>query len=91
MIAGPTVFICDECVHLCLGIIAEKQLPVSGPLTPEQENTKLRLTIRALSTLITNDLAKQQARVAELPALEAAVKNELAWLTEKPEVTTQQT
>jgi ATP-dependent protease Clp ATPase subunit len=25
MIAGPTVFICDECVELCMDIIARKQ------------------------------------------------------------------
>lgn len=25
LIAGPSVFICDECVELCVGIIAERQ------------------------------------------------------------------
>ena len=32
LIAGPTVYICDECVDICLDIIAEEREPdVNGP------------------------------------------------------------
>lgn len=34
LIAGPTVFICDECVELCMDIIREEygSIPVDGEL-----------------------------------------------------------
>ncbi|RMG46230.1 MAG: ATP-dependent Clp protease ATP-binding subunit ClpX [Acidobacteria bacterium] len=32
LIAGPTVYICDECVDICLDIIAEEQEPDEGAL-----------------------------------------------------------
>ena len=35
LIAGPTVFICDECVDICLDIIAEDRL------LEQQQETKL--------------------------------------------------
>jgi DNA-binding response OmpR family regulator len=31
LIAGPTVFICDECVELCMDIIREEQTPLYPP------------------------------------------------------------
>ena len=31
LIAGPTVFICDECVELCMDIIREKISPRLSP------------------------------------------------------------
>ena len=39
MVAGPTVFICDECVRLCQDII-DLKMAHSG-LTLEQEREKL--------------------------------------------------
>ena len=30
LIAGPTVFICDECVDLCAEMVAEKRARTSG-------------------------------------------------------------
>ena len=27
IIAGPNVFICDECIHLCMDIIEEEEAP----------------------------------------------------------------
>ena len=30
LIAGPTVFICDECVELCMDIIKEENKSLSG-------------------------------------------------------------
>ena len=32
LIAGPNVYICDECVDICLDIIAEEREPEEGPL-----------------------------------------------------------
>ncbi|MBL0942087.1 MAG: ATP-dependent Clp protease ATP-binding subunit ClpX, partial [Alphaproteobacteria bacterium] len=40
LIAGPTVFICDECVELCTDIIREEQkvsLAIEGPSIPTPE------------------------------------------------------
>ena len=31
LIAGPTVFICDECVELCMDIIREENKVISSP------------------------------------------------------------
>ena len=31
LIAGPTVFICDECVELCMDIIKEENKVISSP------------------------------------------------------------
>ncbi len=40
IIAGPTVFICDECVVLCAAIIEEKR-QAAKPLEPNAENVAL--------------------------------------------------
>ena len=40
LIAGPTVFICDECVELCMDIIREENKVISSPKTPNVETPK---------------------------------------------------
>lgn len=37
LIAGPTVFICDECVRLCMEIIREEEQAAGGAHTPDVE------------------------------------------------------
>jgi ATP-dependent Clp protease ATP-binding subunit ClpX len=52
LIAGPGVFICDECVELCLPIIAEKPATpvVPGSLLPDNASTeKLLRTLAGYS------------------------------------------
>jgi hypothetical protein len=47
LIAGPGVFICDECVQLCQAIIDKKQEPATGevpnPLLPDNAPTETLL------------------------------------------------
>ena len=40
LIAGPTVFICDECVELCMDIIREENKVVTSPKTGDVETPK---------------------------------------------------
>ena len=40
LIAGPTVFICDECVELCRDIIREENKVVPSPKTGHVETPK---------------------------------------------------
>ena len=40
LIAGPTVFICDECVELCMDIIREENKVISSPKTSNVETPK---------------------------------------------------
>ena len=40
LIAGPTVFICDECVELCMDIIREENKVISSPKSPNVETPK---------------------------------------------------
>ncbi|MEZ5957978.1 MAG: ClpX C4-type zinc finger protein [Hyphomonadaceae bacterium] len=44
LIAGPTVFICDECVELCMDIIREEQtsLVKEGVPSPEGDQGRSR-------------------------------------------------
>jgi ATP-dependent Clp protease ATP-binding subunit ClpX len=62
LIAGPTVFICDECVDICLDIIAEDRL------LEQQQETKLPkpAEIKALldEYVIGQELAKKKLAVA---------------------------
>jgi ATP-dependent Clp protease ATP-binding subunit ClpX len=46
LVAGPGVFICDECVQLCQAIIAKKGKTheVSGSLLPDNAPTETLLT-----------------------------------------------
>ena len=47
LVAGPGVFICDECVQLCQAIIDKKQEPATGevpnPLLPDNAPTETLL------------------------------------------------
>jgi ATP-dependent Clp protease ATP-binding subunit ClpX len=47
LIAGPTVFICDECVELCMDIIREEdktQLVKSGDGVPTPQRNQARFS-----------------------------------------------
>jgi ATP-dependent Clp protease ATP-binding subunit ClpX len=40
LISGPIVFICDECVELCMGIVREKEVLADSRNTAEDERVK---------------------------------------------------
>ena len=40
LIAGPTVFICDECVELCMDIIKEESKAISSSKSSSLETPK---------------------------------------------------
>ncbi len=58
LIAGPTVFICDECVRLCQEIIAEVDATPAQAFTPEQE--------AALRNMITTLLAESAPSIEKI-------------------------
>jgi ATP-dependent Clp protease ATP-binding subunit ClpX len=63
LIAGPTVYICDECVDICLDILAEEREPEEGTLEsrlPKPVEIKEFLD----SYVIGQDLAKKKLAVA---------------------------
>ena len=45
LIAGPGIFICDECVRLCVAIIDGKPIPASGFINPLERSTDELLEI----------------------------------------------
>ena len=51
LIAGPTVFICDECVELCMDIIKEENKVIASPkhlMLKLQKNSIIYLMIMLL-------------------------------------------
>ena len=48
LIAGPTVFICDECVDLCTDIIKEESKTSLIKSSKKQEYTILHTTLKVL-------------------------------------------
>ncbi len=63
LIAGPTVYICDECVDICLDIIAEEREPEEGALEnrlPKPAEIKDFLD----QYVVGQDLAKKKLAVA---------------------------
>ena len=63
LIAGPTVFICDECVELCMDIIREENKVISSPKTANVETPK-ELYILLNDYVIGQDDAKKILSVA---------------------------
>ena len=45
LIAGPTVFICNECVGMCNDVIAERPVPASGYTKPLERPTEQLLSL----------------------------------------------
>src|SRR5258708_12276269 len=56
LIAGPTVFICDECVDICLDIIAEDRM------LEQQQDTTLPKPKEGKGLLDEYVIAQQQAK-----------------------------
>ena len=73
LIAGPTVYICDECIELCNDIIAEEygreeatsqESRVPKPREISRENRKVRVAVRA--TYEGEDWEKTQKEITSL-------------------------
>lgn len=78
LIAGPGVFICDECVELCLPIIAEEQgTPgVAGSLLPENAPTE-----KLLKTLAGYNGAFESVGAAMQDIVDILREREVSWAT----------
>ena len=65
LIAGPTVYICNECVEVCLDIISEdrkEEARARRPVIPKPDEIKAQLTA------LRQPLASVSARLATLPS-----------------------
>jgi len=76
LIAGPGIFICDECVGLCLPIIAEKRatLGTPGSLLPDNAPTK-----KLLKTLAGYNGAFESVGVAMQDIIDILREREVSW------------
>ncbi len=74
LIAGPTVFICDECVALCQDIIAEGTGAAPAPVfTEAQEERVASLVDEALTRSLGPVRAAEVSRFVEQPAHTSAL------------------
>ena len=64
LIAGPTVYICDECVNLCNDIIAEDWEEAKGRNLFQTSKNPPRSSITSINTSIGQDRAKKILAVA---------------------------
>lgn len=78
LIAGPGVFICDECVELCLPIIAKKpETPqVPGSLLPDNAPTE-----KLLKTLAGYNGAFESVDAAMQDIVDILREREVSWAT----------
>ncbi|GAB4373414.1 MAG: ATP-dependent protease ATP-binding subunit ClpX [Acidobacteriota bacterium] len=64
LIAGPNVYICDECVDICLDILAEEREPVEGGGVEGKLLTPVEIKDFLDQYVIGQDLAKKKLAVA---------------------------
>lgn len=80
LIAGPGVFICDECVQLCQVIIEKKQEPatreVPNPLLPDNAPTET-----LLKTLAGHNGAFERIDAAMQDIVDILREREMSWAT----------
>lgn len=62
LIAGPVVFICDECVTLCMNIIVEADLPNDEPLSREAELFRREALLSEAVSLMESMLEQERIR-----------------------------
>ena len=70
LVAGPGVFICDECVQLCQAIIVRKAADRGAPdaLLPDNAPTEKLLTTLAEATALAAPGAAEVALAAPAPS-----------------------
>jgi ATP-dependent protease Clp ATPase subunit len=76
LVAGPGVFICDECVELCLPIIAEKRSTIAAPgsLLPDNAPTE-----KLLKTLAGYNGAFESVGTAMQDIVDILREREVSW------------
>jgi len=80
LVAGPGVFICDECVQLCRAIIDKKQKPATqelpNPLLPDNAPTD-----KLLKTLAGYNGAFERIDAAMQDIVDILREREMSWAT----------
>jgi ATP-dependent protease Clp ATPase subunit len=80
LVAGPGVFICDECVQLCQTIIDRKQIPatrkVPNPLLPDNAPTET-----LLKTLSGHNGAFERIDAAMQDIVDILRERQVSWAT----------
>jgi len=79
LVAGPGVFICDECVHLCRPIIARKNKPTTQEvpsLLPDNAPTEV-----LLKTLAGHNGAFERIGTAMQDIVDSLREREVSWAT----------
>src|SRR5262245_30699295 len=78
LVAGPGVFICDECVGLCQSVIAKKAASqeVAGPLLPDNVPTE-----KLLKTLAGYNGAFASVDAAMQDIVDILREREVSWAT----------
>ena len=83
LIAGPTVYICDECVDICLDIIAEDR--VLETQAPETKLPKPKEIKEFLDGYVIGQarIAELTDRIERLTALRDGLLRKMPWLIEE--------
>jgi ClpX C4-type zinc finger protein len=79
LIAGPSVFICDECVALCNNIIAEPETRVEN--LPRLESLDTMSNEKLLETLTIRGALFEHARSGMQEIVDTLRKREVSWAT----------
>ena len=89
LIAGPGVYICEECVHLCCEILEEEGVPTPGwyrdAVTSEHQDTiNSEIVLHTWETSLNNWVDEINRRNAERTDLAKAFLQELVIRLENP-------
>ena len=79
LIAGPGVFICNECVTLCDGIMAETQVPDPSTALPKIDWPTDVPTAQLLTYLGAADSVLQRVRDRVQDTVDILRKREVSW------------
>ncbi len=89
LIAGQTVFICDECTILCLDILVEENFQSVEGLSREEQVLRREKRVNELIALFENVFAAEEARQSPYAHLKKKV-HEFKLLHGPPEATVTQ-
>jgi len=86
LIAGPLVFICNECVEVCIDILVDDGVEVSAPLRPDPEAKASRAMLADLMDDLT-DLSVQDKWVMVRHLLARLEDQHVTLVVERRDVT----